>query len=384
MTTLHNGGPPLVDDVPAMTYFKFYPSDWLAGTADMTAEERGIYITALCVMYDRMGGMPFDERKGAPLMRVDIRIYRRVRDKLIADGKFVRDGDLIRNMRVEKEITDYVIEFRRRSEAAKKREAERKLHRTSAELPANLSETSPELLQEVLKKLSELDGKNPTKTTKQETQDDHILEARSQKPEVRKEREGSEVTPLSPPLGGKEPSVVFEAGRLTVLNGTAAQLADEFPGINLQSVCNLAAKEVVQLSDKSPDAMLAIIRSRAQSEADAAAKRSEKPKREKPKVAMPPKSAWDGDRLRKIAEEQGMSLEDSRNEFEAFKTHHLANGNKFADWYRAWQTWCINYSKRGYGRKVAAKPSKSPQFGPAPLDYERMIADLSRPKEWGK
>jgi uncharacterized protein YdaU (DUF1376 family) len=180
-----NGGPPLADDAPPLTYFKFYPSDWLAGTADMTAEERGIYITALAVMYDRMGGMPYDERKGAPLMRVDIRIYRRVRDKLIAEGKFVRDGDMIRNMRVEKEITDYVRDYRRRSEAAKKREAERRLHRTSGELPANLSETSARSSEEVSKKLVELEAKKPTISKDDGPQDDHILEARSQKPEAR-------------------------------------------------------------------------------------------------------------------------------------------------------------------------------------------------------
>lgn len=184
----HNGGPPLTDDVPSMSYFKFYPSDFLAGTADMTAEERGVYITALAVMYDRMGGMPFDERRGAPLIRVDIRIYRRVRDKLIEMGKFFRDGDVIRNTRVEKEITDYIIEFRRRSEAAKKREAERRLHRTSGELPANFRQTSSELPAEVPEKSGELETKKSIKTTDAAPQPDHIPEARSQKPEVRKER----------------------------------------------------------------------------------------------------------------------------------------------------------------------------------------------------
>jgi uncharacterized protein YdaU (DUF1376 family) len=187
MTIGSNGGPPLADDVPQLSYFKFYPSDFLAGTADMTAEERGIYITALCVMYDRMGGMPFDERKGAPLMRVDIRVYRRVRDKLLEDGKFVRDGDLIRNMRVEKEITDYVREYKRRSEAAKKREAERRLHRTSDELQANLSETSSRSSAEVSKKSVELGAKNPTISKDRPPQEHHIPESRSQKPESRRE-----------------------------------------------------------------------------------------------------------------------------------------------------------------------------------------------------
>ncbi len=67
-----NGGPPLTDaDVPSLTYVKFYPGDFLTGTMHLTLEQRGAYITALCVMYDRMSGFPYDEREGAALLRVD-------------------------------------------------------------------------------------------------------------------------------------------------------------------------------------------------------------------------------------------------------------------------------------------------------------------------
>jgi uncharacterized protein YdaU (DUF1376 family) len=183
-----NGGPPLSDaDVPSLTYVKFYPGDFLTGTMHLTLEQRGAYITALCVMYDRMSGFPYDEREGAALLRVDKRIYRRVRDDLLADGKFYRDGDMIRNRRVEDEIRSYITEYIRRSEAAKKREAERRLHRTSGELRPNLSRTSGELPAEVPNKSAELEAKNITKTTDRGPQSDHIPEARSQKPEARKE-----------------------------------------------------------------------------------------------------------------------------------------------------------------------------------------------------
>jgi uncharacterized protein YdaU (DUF1376 family) len=184
----HNGGPPLTEaDVPDLTYVKFYPADFLTGTMHLSLEQRGAYITALCVMYDRMSGFPYDEKEGASLLRVDKRVYRRVRDDLLADGKFYRDGDVIRNRRVEDEIRTYIAEYLRRSVAAKEREAKRKLHRASGELVPNLAPTLPELRPEVSKKCAELDAKNITKTKDPTPQADHIPEARSQKPEARKE-----------------------------------------------------------------------------------------------------------------------------------------------------------------------------------------------------
>lgn len=186
----HNGAPPTVDrDVPDMSYFKMFPGDFLVGTAHMSLEMRGAYITTLCVMYDRMGGFPYDEHAGAMLLRVDKRVYRRVRDYLLADGKFYRDGEMIRNARVEREISSYVTEYIRRSEAAKKREAERREKRTSPELRPNFPRTSPELPAEVHGKSPELEAKNPTKTTKPEAQADQIPESRIQNPEARIKKE---------------------------------------------------------------------------------------------------------------------------------------------------------------------------------------------------
>lgn len=184
----HNGGPPLTDaDVPDLTYVKFYPADFLTGTMHLSLEQRGAYITALCVMYDRMSGFPYDEREGASLLRVDKRVYRRVRDDLLADGKFYRDGDVIRNRRVEDEIKSYIAEYLRRSEAAKKREADRRQQKTSAELPAQVREKSGTSSEEVPNKSDELGAKNLEKTTNPQSQHDHIPEARSQKLEARKE-----------------------------------------------------------------------------------------------------------------------------------------------------------------------------------------------------
>lgn len=210
----HNGGPRIeAHDVPDMNYVKFYFADFLNGTAHLSLEMVGAYIRALCVMWDRMGGMPYDEIVGGPLLRVDKRVYRRVRDQLLAEGKFFRDGDMIRNVRVEREISDYVTEYRRRSEAAKRREAERKLHRTSGELPPDFARTSGELPAKVQDKSSKLGAKKPIKTTSDKPQGGRILESRSYKLEANNKKEREEGTALPtvadatpPPSDGYQPA----------------------------------------------------------------------------------------------------------------------------------------------------------------------------------
>lgn len=247
----HNGGPPLTEaDVPNMTYVKFYPADFLNGTVHLSLEQRGAYITTLCVMYDRMSGFPYDEKEGAVLLRVDRRVYRRVRDDLLADGKFYRDGDVIRNKRVEDEIKDYISEYVRRSNAAREREERRRLHRTSGELRPDFSRTSTELVPEVQEKLPELEPKKPTKSKEQLPQSDHIPEARSQKPEARivVKDNSPPYVPLASgePTGGlrSTPKPAFsdpydrvqmdQTGKPVLMNGLRQFWLNEFGGDNVR------------------------------------------------------------------------------------------------------------------------------------------------------
>lgn len=156
----HNGGPPVADDGSRMSYVKFFPSDFLSGTAHMSLEMRGAYITVLCVMYDRLSGFPYDEQLGSTLLRVDRRVYRRVRDALIAEGKFYRDGDFIYNRRVENEIRLYLISRERRSKSARHARKASELHRTSGELRPDFRRTSAGSSPEVREKSGELFEEN--------------------------------------------------------------------------------------------------------------------------------------------------------------------------------------------------------------------------------
>lgn len=170
MSRIGDNGGPLIDDESAakIRYIKVNVAELLEGIAELTFEQRGYYLTALFSMYARMGGLPFDEREGAKIMRCDIRLYRRMRDTLIASGKLYADGDMIYNVRVEREIADYVREHKRRREAAIERESRKRagadFSRTSPELLGDFSRTSPRSSKEVSKKSSGLKAKKSTKS----------------------------------------------------------------------------------------------------------------------------------------------------------------------------------------------------------------------------
>lgn len=99
-------------------WFKFYPSDWLNGTRGLTLEERGAYMTIIALMYDQQGAIPDDERWMCGALDCDVRVWRRLRDKLCRYGKITpnTDGFLV-NRRVLEEVrsAELLAEVRRKS-----------------------------------------------------------------------------------------------------------------------------------------------------------------------------------------------------------------------------------------------------------------------------
>ena len=158
--------------------------------------------------------------------------------------------------------------------------------------------------------------------------------------------------------------VSFVGGKLSVLNGTKAALEAEFPGIDLTAVCNAAAAPVAQLADRTPDAMLAMIRSMAQARLD-------KPKRPAavvrgtrlPRDWVLPK-AWG---LWALEKKPGSTEAWVREQAEAFAHFWWAkagvNSTK-ADWLLTWKTWINKADPPGTSHK---KPRNSNE--PVPFDY---------------
>ncbi|WP_414461772.1 DUF1376 domain-containing protein [Hyphomicrobium sp. DY-1] len=137
-----NGGPPIVDgDVPRMHIVRVHLNDWAAATRGFSLEEEGFYWRFTVLLYDRMGDLLDDDAHNARAMSLDIRVYKKMKARMVALGKiYIADGR-VSNSRVEREITNYVREFKRRSEAAKAREGKKR----EAEIPPDFQQTSGEL-----------------------------------------------------------------------------------------------------------------------------------------------------------------------------------------------------------------------------------------------
>jgi uncharacterized protein YdaU (DUF1376 family) len=194
--TIENGGPPIDDDAnPKLRWVKLNVTEVLEGIEELSWEQRGYYLTALFKMYARMGGLPADDYEGAKAMRCDVRFFRRLRDQIIASGKFYVEDGLLKNSRVEREITDYVREFKKRRDAAlareeKKRVAAVELRSTSGELRGDFGETSGRSSGEVSQTSFELEPKKATKSKDAAPQHyQKMTTNQNQEPEPRKERE---------------------------------------------------------------------------------------------------------------------------------------------------------------------------------------------------
>ena len=54
--------------------------------------------------------------------------------------------------------------------------------------------------------------------------------------------------------------IEFSDGKLTVMNGAAAKLADDFPGIDLAAVCDRAGPEITKMSYPTADDAMTVLR----------------------------------------------------------------------------------------------------------------------------
>lgn len=204
-----NGGPPLDDEGAKLRWVKVNITEILEGIEELSWEQRGYYLTALFKMYARMGGLPADKYEGAKAMRCDVRFFQRLRDQIVATGKFYIEDGLLKNSRVEREIADYVREFKRRRDAAlereqRKREADAEaqkraeendeLHSTSGGLLPEVSPKSPRSPGEVSETSGRLGAENPNNSIDAPPQHYHKATTnQNQEPEPDKEREERKV-----------------------------------------------------------------------------------------------------------------------------------------------------------------------------------------------
>tara|TARA_R110000765_G_scaffold297405_5_gene392542 strand:- start:19138 stop:19962 length:825 start_codon:yes stop_codon:yes gene_type:complete len=106
----------------SITFIPFYPSDFLAGTRGLSAEEVGVYITLLCRMYEMAGPIERDDNRLARLCGTrNIPSFVKVLEYLIDDGKITfSEGELF-NDRAALEVERVVGKSSKASDAANAR-----------------------------------------------------------------------------------------------------------------------------------------------------------------------------------------------------------------------------------------------------------------------
>jgi uncharacterized protein YdaU (DUF1376 family) len=83
----------------ALPYYKRYPRDFLEGTIGMSFEEKGAYAIVLDLIYMRGGALPDDDRYIAGQLGASVKLWKKLRDRLISLGKLQCQDGFISNSR---------------------------------------------------------------------------------------------------------------------------------------------------------------------------------------------------------------------------------------------------------------------------------------------
>lgn len=82
----------------------FSSGDWLGGTAGLSLEERGFYITACALIYTAESAIERNILRRACPADISLRTFNRLLKRLVSLGKLTVEDDLVDNHRCEKEI----------------------------------------------------------------------------------------------------------------------------------------------------------------------------------------------------------------------------------------------------------------------------------------
>lgn len=85
-------------------HIALYPSDWLAGTRGLTPAETGVYITLVCMMYERQEPLPFDHARLARMCNCPAGTFKKILAVLLDEGKIIETPQGLWQTRVEKEL----------------------------------------------------------------------------------------------------------------------------------------------------------------------------------------------------------------------------------------------------------------------------------------
>ena len=128
-----------------MGYLKWYKRDpraALHGMMELTLEERGAYTTVLDLIYTHDGAVDDNPQFIASWLRVDVRVWKRLRATLLGAGKLYIHNNQIRNQRADLETDMALHRVTSATEAAMKRWATYNEIKRLRDAPAMLSTTT--------------------------------------------------------------------------------------------------------------------------------------------------------------------------------------------------------------------------------------------------
>lgn len=85
-------------------YFRFFPSDWLTGVADLSLQESGLYINILALIYDRGGPIPYDPGRLAKRFNTKPTWVQRTVEHLVSEEKLALIDGQLKSKRAELEL----------------------------------------------------------------------------------------------------------------------------------------------------------------------------------------------------------------------------------------------------------------------------------------
>lgn len=85
-------------------FVRFYPSDWRSGCIGLTPEEIGVYISVCAHAWETGARLTTDDAIAASRLMLDVRMWRRIKNNLVAKGKLHVAKDGIYSPRAEREL----------------------------------------------------------------------------------------------------------------------------------------------------------------------------------------------------------------------------------------------------------------------------------------
>lgn len=87
-----------------LKWYKRDPDAALSGMMGLSLEERGAYNTVLDLIYTRDGNLPDDDRFVSGWLGVDVRVWRRIKNRLLDLDKLYLEAGFLRNRRADVEV----------------------------------------------------------------------------------------------------------------------------------------------------------------------------------------------------------------------------------------------------------------------------------------